>query len=36
MITDDEYAELFAKCSKLRKLLIASITTAKNNQKESL
>ena len=32
MITDAEYAELFAKCSKLRKLLIASLTTAKANE----
>ena len=31
MMTDTEYAEMFAKCSKLRKLLIASITTAKTN-----
>lgn len=32
IITDAEYADLFAKCSKLRKLLIASITTAKDNE----
>ena len=31
MITEEEYGELFAKCSKIRKLLIASITTAKDN-----
>ena len=31
MMTDTECAEMFAKCSKLRKLLIASITTAKTN-----
>ena len=31
MITEEEYDELFAKCSKIRKLLIASITTAKDN-----
>ncbi|MBE6714066.1 MAG: four helix bundle protein [Ruminococcaceae bacterium] len=30
MITEDEYKDLFAKCSKIRKLLIASITTAKS------
>lgn len=29
IITDDEYKIMFAKCSKIRKLLIASITTAK-------
>ena len=29
MITDDEYKILFSKCSKIRKMLIASITTAK-------
>ena len=32
IITADEYAELFAKCSKIRKLLIASITTAKGQK----
>ena len=32
MITSDEYALLFSQCSKIRKLLIASITTAKNNK----
>ena len=31
MITEDEYADMFDKCSKLRKLLVASITTAKKN-----
>ena len=29
MISDEEYRAIFAKCSKIRKLLIASITTAK-------
>lgn len=29
MITESECADMFAKCSKLRKLLIASLTTAK-------
>jgi four helix bundle protein len=32
MITFDEYNRLFAQCSKIRKLLIASITTAKSNK----
>ena len=31
MITEEEYEDMFAKCSKIRKLLIASITTAKEN-----
>ena len=31
MITEDEYKDMFTKCSKIRKLLIASITTAKEN-----
>lgn len=31
MITESEYTDMFAQCSKLRKLLIASITTAKQN-----
>ena len=31
MITEEEYKDMFAKCSKIRKLLIASITTAKTN-----
>ena len=31
MITEEEYNDMFAKCSKIRKLLIASITTAKEN-----
>ena len=30
MITEEEYKSLFAKCSKIRKLLIASINTAKS------
>ena len=35
ILTEAEYMNLFGKCSKLRKLLIASITTAKeNNQGE--
>ena len=29
MITNDEHKDMFGKCSKIRKLLIASITTAK-------
>ena len=32
IITANEYDEIYAQCSKIRKLLIASITTAKNNQ----
>ena len=31
MITEEEYKDMFAKCSKIRKLLISSITTAKEN-----
>lgn len=31
IITDTEYKDMFAKCSKIRKLLVSSITTAKNN-----
>ena len=31
MITETEYTDLFNKCSKIRKLLISSITTAKEN-----
>lgn len=31
IITEAEYADLFAKCSKLRRILTASITTAKNS-----
>lgn len=30
-LDDDSYQDLYAQCSKLRKLLIASITTAKKN-----
>ncbi len=29
IITDEEYGKMFGQCSKIRKLLIASITTAK-------
>lgn len=32
MITSEEYTALFSQCSKIRKLLIASITTAKNTE----
>ena len=35
MITAAEYNEMFAQCSKIRRLLIASITTAKNNKEET-
>ena len=33
MITEDEYTDMFDKCSKIRKLLIASVTTAKAKEK---
>ncbi len=32
-IHEEEYSKLFSKCSKLRKLLTASIKTAKANEK---
>ena len=32
IITDIEYNQTYAQCSKIRKLLIASITTAKESQ----
>ena len=32
MITEIEYADMYDKCSKIRKPLIASINTAKGNQ----
>ena len=35
MITVDEYNGLFSQCSKIRKLLIASITTAKSTRNKS-
>lgn len=35
MITRSEYEEMFSQCSKIRKLLIASITTAKSNTEEN-
>ena len=31
IVTDEEYAAMFAQCSKIRKMLIASVTTAKKN-----
>lgn len=31
MVFEDEYADLFAKCSKIRKILISSINTTKEN-----
>lgn len=31
IITDEEYEKMFGQCSKIRKLLIVSITTAKKN-----
>ena len=33
MITEEEYKDMFAKCSKIRKLLISSITTARKTLK---
>ena len=30
IITENEYKDMFAKCSKIRKILVSSITTAKN------
>lgn len=33
IISEDEYRIMFEKCSKIRRLLTASITTAKNNKK---
>ena len=32
IINDTEYIEMFEMCSKIRKLLVASINTAKQNQ----
>lgn len=32
-IFENEYSELSSKCSKIRRLLISSITTAKSNEK---
>ena len=34
MITQNEYDTLYSQCSKIRKLLISSITTAKGNMKQ--
>jgi len=33
MITEQEYSEMYDKCSKIRKLLVSSINTAKENLK---
>jgi four helix bundle protein len=35
IITNEEYDELFKKCSKIRKMLIASINTAKEKMKKN-
>ena len=35
MITDSEYSDMYSKCSKIRVLLIASITTAKEKDGEA-
>ena len=32
IISEQEYKEMFTKCSKIRKMLSASIVTAKNNR----
>ena len=32
IITEEEYTAMYDKCSKIRKLLIASVSTAKNNK----
>lgn len=34
IISSEEYGDLFAKCSKIRKLLISSITTAKSRDEK--
>ena len=36
IITQGEFDAMFSQCSKLRKLLIASITTAKSRKEDSL
>ena len=33
-ITENEFNDIFSKCSKIRKLLTASITTAKDNSQK--
>ena len=33
MITEYEYSDMYEKCSKIRRLLIASVTTAKTKEK---
>ena len=35
ILTHEEFTEMFAQCSKIRKLLIASITTAKKNSEKT-
>ena len=32
MLTPDEYSRAFSQCSKIRKLLVASVTTAKKSK----
>ena len=34
LMSEEEYANTSARCSKIRRLLIASITTAKNNRED--
>ena len=36
MITTTEYDSLYGQCSKIRKLLISSITTAKSNMEQKI
>ena len=33
ILTDEEFTDMYGQCSKIRKLLVASITTAKKNAK---
>ncbi len=34
LLTDEEYDALYAACSKIRRLLVASLNTAKGNEKK--
>ncbi len=36
IITEEKYIEMYNKCSKIRKLLISSITTAKNQHNSGI
>ena len=35
ILTDEEFTDMYGKCSKIRKLLIASTTTAKKNSERT-